>query len=124
MNQCVILAQYIVDGQMARDSYNMITLGNRERLLPDPLNQPWKDQVDEFYKNNPHLLPSVQQPGTAQANFAANLVQVGPVSLEKVTRLLSMNPFHTATITEVTDEDDLLAWTIHSSKDLEDIGHM
>ena len=43
MNQCAILAQYIVDRRMARDSYNMITLGNGERLPPDPLNRPWKD---------------------------------------------------------------------------------
>ena len=123
MNQCVILAQYIADGQMARDSYNMITLGNGEHIPPDPLNQPWKDRANKYYKNNPHLLPSAQQPSAAQANFAANLVQVGPASPAQIMRLPSMNPVHAATITEITDKDDLPGLD-DSSENLEDIGHM
>ena len=76
--------------------------------------------MDKYYKNNPHLLPFAQQPGTAQANFAANLVQVGPVSPAKVMRLLSTNPFCATTITEVANEDDLPGLD-NSSEDLEDI---
>ena len=65
----------------------------------------------------------MQQPGPAQANFTANLVQVGPVSLEKVMKLPSTNPFCAMTITKVTGENDLPGLD-DISEDLEDIGHM
>ena len=79
--------------------------------------------MDEYYKNNPHLLPSMQQPGMAQANFTTNLMQIGPTSPPKIIEPLSASSFHTMMITKVTDEDDLPS-PDDSSEDLEDIGRM
>src|SRR5882724_2275032 len=63
LGQCEILPQYIANGKMGQDSNNLIMLGNGDCLPQDPLNRAWKVWVDEFYANNPHLLPSPVQSG-------------------------------------------------------------
>src|SRR5882724_8266855 len=88
-------------------------LGNRDHLPPDPLNQAWRVWVDEFYANNPHLLPLVQPghcdpPPHVQANFAANFMEVAQSELVEHKEVMSENSLHLATITEVTDEDKLV----------------
>ena len=82
-----------------------------------------KTEQMSITRNNLHLLPSMQQPGAAQANFAANLLQIGPTSPPKIMEPPSVSSFHAMMITEVTNEDDLPGLD-NTSKDLEHIGHM
>src|SRR6266481_8051982 len=107
LNQCNILDQYIMGGKMARDRYNMITLGNGDHLPANPLNRPWQVLVDEFYANNPHLLPASIQPipSHTQANFATNFVQINHSDPLRAEEVESASLLHLAMITEVTDED-------------------
>ena len=97
---------------MGRDSNNLIML--RNCLPPDPLNWAWKVQVDEFYANNPHLLPSPVQSGHRnppphiQNNFAANFMEVARSELVEHKEATLADSLHLATITEVTNEDELV----------------
>src|SRR5882724_11536583 len=99
---------------MGQDSNNLITLGNGDCLPPYPLNWAWRVQVDEFYANNPHLLPPLVQPGHCnppphfQANFAANFIEVSQSKLVKNKEVTSTNSLHLAKIMEVTDEDEMV----------------
>ena len=92
----------------------MITLGTGEHLPPDPCNHPWMVLADESYARNPHLLPGPPQlgqhgpPPYAQANFAANLVQVGHPKVAREENRPTRSSLYAVTITEVTDEDDLV----------------
>ena len=114
INQCNVLSQYITNRKLARGPNNMITLGTGEHLPPDPRNHPWMVLVDEYYTRNPHLLPGPLQPGQhdppphAQANFATNLVQVGHPKVTREENRLTKSSLYAVTITEVTDEDDLV----------------
>src|SRR6266481_10228058 len=95
-------------GKMARDNYNMITLGNGNCLPPNPLNRPWQVLVDEFYANNPQLLlASIQPiPSHAQANFTANFVQINHSDPLRAEEVESVSLLHLVMITEVTNEDE------------------
>src|SRR6266481_9194913 len=114
LNQCNILSQYIANGKLARGLNNMITLGTGEHLPPNPHNCPWMVLADEYYSRNPQLLPTLLQPGQhdppphAQANFTANLVQVSHPECTREEDRPSAILLHVATVTEVTDEDDLV----------------
>jgi len=82
-------------------------LGNRDHLPPDPLNRAWKVWVDEFYANNPHLLPPLVQPGHhdppphIQTNFVANFMEVAQSEPVEHKEAMSENSLHLATIMEV-----------------------
>ena len=114
INQCNVLSQYITNGKLARGPNNMITLGTGEHLPPNPHNCPWMVLADEYYARNPHLLPDPPQlgqhdpPPHAQANFATNLVQVGHPKVAREEIRLTRSSLYAATITEVTNEDDLV----------------
>ena len=94
---------------MARDGYNKITLGNRDRIPLDPLNQPWQVLVDKFYTNNPHLLPVLIQLvlSHVQANFSTKFVQINHSAPSRMEEVDSASLLHLAMITEVADKDDL-----------------
>src|SRR5882724_2307047 len=89
-------------------------LGNGDHLPPDPLSQAWKVWVDEFYTNNPHLLPSLVKSGHhnppphIQTNFAANFMEVAQSEPVEHKEVMSANSLHLETIMEVTDEDKLV----------------
>ena len=95
-------------------------LGNGDCIPLNPLNPPWEILVDEFYVNNPHLLPALIQPvpSHVQANFATNFVQINHSTPLRTEEVDSASLLHLAMITEVADEDNL-ANPNNGSKDLE-----
>jgi hypothetical protein len=72
----------MADGKVKRSPTNQIILANGEGIPYDPMNSPWTRRVDEYYAQNPSLLPKKTPTGQKDTpphlanNFAANLLEV------------------------------------------------
>ena len=88
LSNCPVYRQYIEEGRIRRGEDGSIRLINGDRMWNDPNGSAWADRIDEFYKQNPQLVPSnAASPasGPEPANVQSNFISV--FAVPEVTRV-------------------------------------